>query len=140
VNRVMRRFDEALQIFGKPMIAACLPALAVHALLNDHPASIVGDDETMEVEIKPVLHRGAVDLGDEPARFGQSGTIKADAIADNDEFLRRLPRMPTASTADMDTEFTRERTDSMFQRSDDGGGNARRMPVHAHDGTERLEP
>ena len=50
------------------MIAASLPLRAVHALLHHHPMAVVGDDEAVQVELKAILHRGAVDLGDQPAR------------------------------------------------------------------------
>ena len=49
------------------MIAASLPQRAVHALLHHHPMAVVGDDETVQVELKTILHRGAVDLGDQTA-------------------------------------------------------------------------
>jgi hypothetical protein len=49
------------------VIAARLPPVAVHALLDDDPVSIVGDDEAVHVKIEPVLDGGAVDLGDKPA-------------------------------------------------------------------------
>jgi hypothetical protein len=48
--------------------------------------------------------------------------------------------MLAASTADMNAEFIVERRQSAFERSNNGRCNARGMPVHAHDGTERLKP
>ena len=54
------------------MIAACLPALAVHALLHHRPVAVVGDDKAMQVEIEAVLHGGAVDLGDETAGIARA--------------------------------------------------------------------
>lgn len=107
VDRRMWRFDEARQIFGKPMIAARLTALAVHALLHHDPAPVVGDDETVKIEVKAVLHRGAVDCGDEPTRLGQRHAVEADAFADRQQLLWRLPGMPAAPAADMDAEFAR---------------------------------
>ena len=71
VDRGVRIVDEARQSFRQPMIAARLPALAVHALLDHDPVAVVGDDEAVQVEIEAVLHGGAVDLGDEPARLRQ---------------------------------------------------------------------
>ena len=52
---------------GQPVIAAGLPRVAVHALLHHHPLAVVGDDEAVQVEIETVLHRRAVDLGDQAA-------------------------------------------------------------------------
>jgi hypothetical protein len=63
----MRRIDEALQSFGDPMITSSLPELAVHPLLDDHPPPIVRDNKTVQIEIEAVLHRAAVDLGNQSA-------------------------------------------------------------------------
>ena len=139
-DRRVRRLDEAFQIFREPMIAARESAVAVHALLHDHPFAVVGHDEAVQIEIEAVLHRGAVDFGDEPAGRGQRRAVEADALADGDQLLRRLARMRAAAAADVEAEFARERREAAFQRADDAGGDAGGMPVHAHDGAERLEP
>ena len=122
------------------MVAARVPAVAVHALLHHDPFAVVGHDEAVQIEIEAVLHRGAVDLGDEPAAPRQRRAVEADALADGDQFLRRLPRMRAAAAADMEAEFARERREAALQRADHAGGDAGGMPVHAHDGAERLEP
>ena len=62
-------------------VAACLPGLAVHALLHHHPVPVIGDDEAMQVEIEAVLHGRAVDLGDQPAGAGQRLTVDAGPFA-----------------------------------------------------------
>jgi hypothetical protein len=61
---------------------------------------VIAKDEAVEIEVEAVLHRGAVDLGDEPARLGQGSPVDADAIADGDELLGRPARMPPAPAAD----------------------------------------
>jgi hypothetical protein len=81
------------------VIPAGLPAIAVHALLHHDPVSIIGDDETVQIEIEPVLDRGAIDLGDEPTRSGEIRAIEADAIADGDELVRGLSRVLAAAAA-----------------------------------------
>src|ERR1700720_2414184 len=48
--------------------------------------------------------------------------------------------MLAAATAHMDAEFVGERSQAALEGADDAGGDAGRMPVHAHDGAERLEP
>src|SRR5205814_6105297 len=48
--------------------------------------------------------------------------------------------MLAAAAADMDPQFAAERCQTALQRADDAGGYARGMPVHPHDGAERLEP
>ena len=48
--------------------------------------------------------------------------------------------MPAAAAADMNAEFAGHRIKAPLQRSDDTCRDAGRMPIHAHDCTERLEP
>ena len=72
------------------MIAACLPAFAVHALLHHGPVAVIGDDKTVQVEIEAVLHGGAVDLGHEAAGLRELAAVEAHVIPDRDEFARRL--------------------------------------------------
>ena len=91
-DRGMRLVDEARQPFRQPVIAARLPALAVHALLDDDPAAVVGDDEAVQIELEAVLHRGAVDLGDQPARSRQR-------VRRRSRRGRRWRRAPAASAA-----------------------------------------
>ena len=140
VDRRVRRVDEAGQALRQPVIAPRLPALAVHALLHHDPVAVVGDDEAVQVELEPVLHRGAVDLGDEPARRRQRGAVEADALADRHQLVRRLARMPAAPAADMEAELAGERRQPALQRADHAGGDAGRVPVHPHHRAERLEP
>ena len=81
VDRTMRFVYEALQIFGMPMVPARLLVVAVHALLHDRPLAVVGDEESVQIQIEAVLDRGAVDLGDEAARAGKLGAVETDAFA-----------------------------------------------------------
>ncbi len=140
VDRGVRRLDEAFQALRQPVIAPRLAALAVHALLDDDPMAIVGDDEAVQVEIEAVLDGGAVDLGDEAARGRQRRPVEADPLPDGDELLRRLARMGSSAAADMQAEFARQRRQPALQRADDRGRDAGRMPVHPHDRAEGLEP
>ena len=140
VYRRMRLFDKALQPFRQPMIAACLPALPVHSLLHHDPVALIGYDEAVQVQVEPILHRGTIDLGDQPAGSGQSGAVKADPLANCDQLLRGLPGVLAAASANVDPQLVRERGQAALQRADHARRNARRMPIHAHHGTERLEP
>ncbi len=110
--------DEALQAFGKPMVAPGLAARAVHALLHHHPMAVVGDDEAVQIEIETVLHGGAVDLRHQPARRGQGRAVKSDAIADRHELAGRLPRVLAAPAADVNAELVLQRREPALQRLD----------------------
>ena len=136
----MRLLDEALQALRQPVVAARLPGILVHALLHDDPVPVVGDDEAVQIEIETVLHGGAVDLGDQPARLGERRAVEADPVADRHKLMRCLPGMLAAAAADMDAELAGQRRQAALQRPDDAGRDAGRVPVHAHDGAERLEP
>src|SRR6202035_3784146 len=63
-----------------------------------------------------------------------------DPLADGDELLRRLARMRAAPAAHVQPELALERREPALQRADDAGGDAGRVPVHAHHAAERLEP
>ncbi len=140
VDRRMRLLDEVFQALRQPVIAARLTQLAVHALLHHRPFAVVGDEETVQVEVEAVLHGGAVDLGDEPARLRQRRAVEADALADRDELAGGLARMGAAAAADVQAELLFERAEAALQRADDAGGDARGMPVHPHHGAKGLEP
>src|ERR1051326_1609852 len=43
------------------VMPAATSARAVHALLHHYPVAVVGDHKTVQIKIKTVLHRGAVD-------------------------------------------------------------------------------
>jgi hypothetical protein len=105
IDRGMRRVHEALQAFGQPMVAPSLSAIAVHALLHHDPVTVISDNEAVQIEVEPILHRRAVDLGDKPACLGERGTIEPDPIADRHQFMRRLARVIAAPAANMDPEF-----------------------------------
>ena len=140
VDRGVRLVDEAPQAFGQPVIAPRLAAIAVHALLDHDPVSVIGDDEAVQIEVEPVLDRRAVDLGDQPARPGQRRAVEPGPIADRDELMRRLARVLAASAADVDAELSGQRRQAALQRADDAGGDAGGMPVHPHHRAERLKP
>jgi hypothetical protein len=44
--------------------------------------------------------------------------------------------MLAAAAAHVDAEFVREESQAAFEGADNAGGDAGRMPVHAHDGAE----
>ena len=62
------------------MISPRLAGRVVHPLLNDDPLSIVGNDEPMQVEIKPVLDGCTVDLRHQTADICEPKPIDAHAI------------------------------------------------------------
>ena len=116
IDCLVRFVDEATQIFGKPVIAPGLSAVTVHALLDHCPASIVGDDETVQIKIEAILDCCAVHFGDQPTCSGQGRAIQTDHIANGDKLMWRLARVAAASAADMDAKFSAQRCQAALQR------------------------
>jgi hypothetical protein len=114
--------------------------IAVHALLDHDPVSVIGDNEAVEIKVKPVLDRRAVDLGDKPARPGKCCAVKTDPVTDRDKLMRRLSRVTAAPAANMDAEFSRQGCQTALQCADNAGSDIGGMPVHPHHCAERLEP
>src|SRR6202042_2409993 len=85
VDRLVRLLDEALQTLGQPMVAASRAARIVHALLDDGPVAVVGDDEAVQIEVETILHGGAVDLRNQPADVGERGAVDSDPLANRCE-------------------------------------------------------
>jgi hypothetical protein len=90
-DRGMRLVDETLQSLGEPVVPAGLLELTVHALLYNNPVAVVGDDEAMQIQLKPVLHSGTVDLRNQAAGCGERCPIKTYPVPDIDKLVRRLP-------------------------------------------------
>jgi hypothetical protein len=109
-------------------------------LLHHRPLAIVGDDEAVQVEIESILHRGAVDLGHQAACALQGIAVEAHAVADLQELVRRLARVPAATAANVNAELMMQRLQPALERADHARRDARGMPVHAHDAAEGLEP
>jgi hypothetical protein len=136
----VRLGDETLETLRQPMVAAGRATRSVHALLDNRPAAVVGDDEAVQIEVKAILDGGAVDLRHQAARGGERGTVDSDPLPDRRELERRLARMFAAPPADMDAELARQWREAALQRADHACGDPRRMPVHPHDRAERLKP
>src|SRR5580704_11445968 len=132
-DRGVRFFDKTFQAVREPMIASRGSAFAVHALLHDDPFAVIGNDKAVQVKLETILHGGAVDLGDKPACGREAVTIKADALADGAQFIRRAARMFAAAAAHMQAKFA-------FERAEHARGDARGVPIHPHDGAKRLKP
>ena len=105
VDRGVRLVDETPQTFRQPVIAPGLAAIAVHALLDHDPVSVIGDDEAMKIKLKSILNRRTVHLGNKPTRLGECRAVETDPITDSDKLMRRLARVIAASPADMDAEI-----------------------------------
>ena len=52
-DRGVRLLDEACHSLRQPVVAPCLPAIAIHALLNDRPASFIADNVAVQIKVEP---------------------------------------------------------------------------------------
>jgi hypothetical protein len=102
--------------------------------------AVVGDDETVQVELETVLHGGAVDLGHQPAAAHQAGRVDREPLAQRQQLVGRTARMPAAPAAHVDPQLGSDRRQPALERAEHAGGDARRVPVHPHHAAERLEP
>ena len=123
-----------------PVVPAGLALVAIHALLHDRPLAIVGDEEAVQIEIEAILHGGAVDLGHKAAGPGEGRGVEAQTVAERGQLIRRLARVLAPAAADMDAEFALQGCEPALERADYARRDAGRMSVHAHHGTEGLEP
>jgi hypothetical protein len=140
VDRTVGLVHKTTQVLGMPVIAPRLPLLAIHALLHHSPFSVIGDEETVKIELESILHGRAVDLGDQPAGAYQRLAIDAGPLADRSQLIRRAARMLAAPAADVNAELALQRRQPALQGANHASGNAGRVPVHAHHGAKRLEP
>jgi hypothetical protein len=122
------------------VIAPGLLGIAVHALLDNGPLAIIGDDEAVQVEAEPVLDGRAVDLGHEPACFCESGSVNPYAVTDGDQLLGGLAGILAAPAANMNSEFVSKRRQTALEGADDARRDPGGVPVHSHDSAERLKP
>jgi hypothetical protein len=75
------------------VIAARLAKGFIHALLNDAPMALGCGKKGVKVQVKPILNRGVVDLGNQSAGSDQRRRIHACHLADLYKFFGRAARM-----------------------------------------------
>src|SRR3984893_19270144 len=92
-----------------PVIAAGLGLVAIHALLNHRPLALVRDKKTVQIKLKSVLHRGAVDFCHQATGADQRSTVKSEFSGQRGKLVRRAARMLAASAADVDAELVPQR-------------------------------
>src|SRR6187431_2276349 len=122
------------------MIAASLATTRIHALLDDGPGAAACHEETVQVEPKAVLHRGAVDFCNQTAGATELHAVEPRALGDGEQLGRRFARMVAPPTAHEQTELVLHWTQTALQSAEHARGDTRGMPIHPHDRSERLKP
>jgi hypothetical protein len=123
-----------------PVISASHGAGIIHALLHDRPLAAAAHDECVQIKLTTVGNGVVIDARGEAAGAHQRVAIEVGFVGEGAEFVWGSPRLPSASPADMDSEFVRAGIDSALQSAQHRGGDAGGVPVHAHHASERLEP
>lgn len=81
--RSVRKTAEALE---GPVITARLSSFALYTLLNDHPFAVMGDDESVQIKIAPILHGGH--FRHEATSCRQRSTIETNPVTNGHKFGR----------------------------------------------------
>ena len=139
-NRGVGRLGKTAYRRRVPVIAPRHAARLVHALLDDRPFPIPRDDEIVQVDLEAVADGVVIDARREAAVAHQRFAIQAVLVRHTAEFGRGVSRVPSAAAADEDAEFAGPWIQSAFERAHYRGGDAGRMPVHAHYAAKGLEP
>src|SRR5436853_4666030 len=140
VDGAVRLLNETGERSRMPVVAPGLALGAIHALLHNSPVAVIGHEEAVQIELKPVLDGRAIHLGHKPAGACEPGRIKASTVSDPRKLFRGAPRMFAASAAYMDPELFFERRKATLQGPDHAGGDPGGMPIHPHHRAERLKP
>src|SRR3954466_9686258 len=139
-NTRVRFVDKISHRRRVPMIASSHRRVRIHALLNDRPLSVVRDYEAMKIKLKPILDCIVVHARGQPAAARERISIQAGAFGVCLQFLGSLTRVATTATADEYSQLARARIQSTFERAYHRSSYARRMPIHAHHGSQCLKP
>src|ERR1700761_459798 len=97
LDGAVRRIYEAGQAVRQPVITPSLSARAVHTLLDHRPFAVARHDETMQVEVKSILNRRAIDLGDQATGAPKRRAVDTCPIAYQQQLLWRLAGMLSPS-------------------------------------------
>ena len=123
-----------------PVIAARETRLLIHPLLDDRPFTSSGQEEAVQIDLKPVSNGVVVHLCRQPAGTNKCVTIQSGPVGNGPELVRRIAGMTSAATADINAQLVRARIQTTLQSAEHGRGDARGMPIHPEHAPERLEP
>ena len=122
------------------MIATGFATPRIHALLNDGPSAAACHEKAMQIQPETILHRGAVDLCNQTARASELHAVEPRAFCDGEQLGRRFARMLAPPTAHEQPELLLHRREAALQCAEHARGDAGGVPIHTHDGSERLKP
>lgn len=107
VDRGMGFVDEARESFAQPVIAAGGSIHRSHSLLNNGPSAVGGHDESVQVQVEPVLNGGAVHFGHQAAGPRKRRPVDPCRVSDPRQLGGRLARVTSAPPTYVDAELER---------------------------------
>ncbi len=137
----MRLADEVVDRLAEPVVPPGPPGPAVHALLDDAPRPVGGEEEVVVVDLVAVLHGGGVDPGAHPGRADEA-LAPGDGQplgAVGDLPGRPAARRPLAAGHD-EAQVVAVPARGLLHGAPGDGGQARAVPVEAQHAAEGLEP
>jgi len=136
----MRLRDKVTHSSRMPVIASRRAAGGVHPLLDYSPSTISVNHKGVQIKLEAVGDGVVVNPRGQATDAGELVAIEASTRSDCAQLVRRLNGVTAAPAAHCKAKFPGPRVEAALKRTHNRGGNARRMPIHAHDGAERLKP
>src|SRR2546423_14764653 len=123
-----------------PMVSARHSFVGVKTLLHDHPFPIGSQNKAVKINLKTIADGIIVNTGGKTARANQCFAIESTTISDPAQFRWCISSESTATAANVDSQFVRTGRQAPFEPGPNRSGDARGMPVHAHNAAQRLKP
>src|SRR6266542_6518170 len=122
-----------------PVIPTSYSPPIIQTLLHDCPLAIRRHDETVQVDLKSIGNRIVVDASGESTGADQGFAVEPATFCNRSQFLRRVPREPATTSADIDPEFVRSWAEAALEGAHDCCGDAGRVRIYCYQLAECLE-
>ena len=139
-NSRMRFLHKRLQVRGVPVVTPGQGSSIAHALLYYGPLSFFTHDEIVQVQLVSILDSRIIHFGAELTATHQVFGIQTGLFTNAHQLIRGLAGVFTLATRNVQAQFRRAGIDGSFESTHYGSSNPRGMPVHAHNGSQALEP
>ena len=136
----MRLIHEIGDLRAEPVVSPRGAIVSAHALLDDRPLTLAGDEETVVVDAEAILDRGRINLRRHAAVVGEPRAVDAGAIAVVEELVRCSTRHFPLTSGNENAQFIAALGETLFEGAADGGGHPARVPVESEYAAEGLEP
>ena len=139
-NGGVRLAHKILQDAIGPMIAAGIPRVLIHALLDHRPVSQPIEEKAVLVDLIAILKRCAVHLGRHPTGKDKVFWVHLQLRAETQDLFRGPSRCCSLASRHIEPRLPLQALKSLLQSAASRGGHPTGMPVEAQHATQRLEP